>query len=501
MATNYEILMSCTRKQMAAFINSLVKKEVSRYIDWNAWLLSEDPEPPYIGEPAFMKDGNTETPCYLLEETEENGETFRTVFMPGAKGEIRKEILPAHFVRKETELIYPAAPLPDLSEEEVREVDDESSFILETLLEETEKEADDLDEIIKESLDFKLEEELNPNDIPSSEEEAEVIPEEISEAEAEELPEIVADDEVLIEEDEEPAVEETPAEEEENSAEEIPEAQEDEIDFSILQQLEDEVLAADRAEEEKTSSLRFDDLWAIAPAAAAAPVQEEDPAEEKEEPQSEEEETVDFFEAQDKAAAANDDNDYYSRGRIELLKESLFDDEDEPPLGTGDLVFMETTAIQLDPSHRETIPAAADLDEGIRFADVKIPKKIIETAEKAESTSSLELGEDEDADSFFEKLKDLSEAEEPQTDPDDLNLELLKKESAELIKKKTHDAEEEEAEENPEEEELDFRSATLAQLLIDKKKTSMLYDPNDPEDQELPTIAFSALNNEEEEMF
>ena len=38
-------------------------------------------------------------------------------------------------------------------------------------------------------------------------------------------------------------------------------------------------------------------------------------------------------------------------------------------------------------------------------------------------------------------------------------------------------------------------------LLIDKKKTSMLYDPNDPEDQELPTIAFSAIDNDEEQMF
>ena len=66
MATNYEILMSLTRKQMNAFINSLVNKEVSRYIDWGAWLGSEDPQPPYIGEAAFLKENDGETACYLL---------------------------------------------------------------------------------------------------------------------------------------------------------------------------------------------------------------------------------------------------------------------------------------------------------------------------------------------------------------------------------------------------------------------------------------------------
>ena len=216
-----------------------------------------------------------------------------------------------------------------------------------------------------------------------------------------------------------------------------------------------------------------------------------------EEEQPEEDEVVDFFDEQDRAAAS--EPDYYSRGRIELLKEALFDDYDEPPLGTGDLVFQETTAIEID-RNEQKLPEAAELDEGIAFADVKIPEKMIETAKKAESTSSMELQEDEDADSFFDRFRELTESEPEDDATAELDLEELKKESSVLGHLADKNAQKE-PEKTPEEEERDFRSDTLAMLLIDKKKTSMLYDPNDPEDQELPTIAFSAIDNEEEQMF
>ena len=223
--------------------------------------------------------------------------------------------------------------------------------------------------------------------------------------------------------------------------------------------------------------------------------QEKTEAPAQQEPQ-EEDEVVDFFEARDKEAAKNPD--YYSRGRIELLKESLFDDEEEPPLNTGDLVFQETTAIEIDPN-KNKLPEAADLDEGIAFAEVQIPEEMIETAEKAESTSSLELEEDEDADAFFERVSRLAESGKDDDETSELDLEEIKRQSSLLAKDGSSGKEDEDK--SPEEAERDFRSDTLAQLLIDKKKLSMLYDPNDPEDQELPTIAFSALNSEEEQMF
>ena len=68
MATNYEILTGLSKKQMAAFINSLVKKEVSRYIDWNAWLNSEDPEPPHPNKLSVSPSPNAASivPVFLI---------------------------------------------------------------------------------------------------------------------------------------------------------------------------------------------------------------------------------------------------------------------------------------------------------------------------------------------------------------------------------------------------------------------------------------------------
>jgi len=626
MATNYEILMSLSKKQMAAFIHSLVNKEVSRYIDWNAWLLSENPEPPYRGEAAFLKEDGQETECFLLEENEENGVRTRTVFIPGEKGNVILKQMEAHFVRKASEAIYPAAPLPELDEEELKAAADESDLVLESLLNETEQEAEALDQLINESIDLGLEEktetpqpeetaaeetaqpeEVTPAAEPEPEEpqlpetEAETDPEiEIPQVkfdeietieqtddeikaekavieEDDEIPDIAlseiiaeaspleeepglpenlplteADDEPLsFEEPEEddlvlpPYTQMTPAEErtrqleiqallfddddeDEQPMQEKPEPvitkaeaepvteepelvkeepqpavvepepetaeEEDDLfdfDLSLLDELDSAVLAAEQKETEATSSLNFKDLQT-----AETPVKEpEEPVSEEEQP--EEDEVVDFFDEQDRAAAS--EPDYYSRGRIELLKESLFDDYDEPPLGTGDLVFQETTAIEID-RNEQKIPEAADLDEGIAFADVEIPEKMIETAKKAESTSSMELQEDEDADSFFDRFRELTESEPEDDATAELDLEELKKESS-VLGRLADRNEQNEPEKTPEEEERDFRSDTLAMLLIDKKKTSMLYDPNDPEDQELPTIAFSAIDNEEEQMF
>lgn len=577
MATNYEILMSLTRKQMNAFINSLVNKEVSRYIDWGAWLGSEDPQPPYIGEAAFLKENDGETACYLLEEKEENGLRTRTVFIPSDKGTIINKTVEAHFVRKQSEPIYPAPPLPELSEEEVNAVADESDFVLESLLSEAQEEADALDDIINASMDTSLEdlkpqplesepetepEPVQPDEQPAvteeevtepepeepepepepeitepepeeSEPEPEVEPAEEAEEELtfadvpydeeieepaqpekqEELPLIEEDDQILTPDAEEDELPDLPSsysnpgfsdlrlqkqlhellfDDEEDEIKAEPAADDlDDLDLSLLEQLENEVLAADRAESEATSSMNFDDLISEnlndAQEKAEAPVQQKP---------EEEDEVVDFFEARDKEAAKNPD--YYSRGRIELLKESLFDDEEEPPLNTGDLVFQETTAIEIDPN-KNKLPEAADLDEGIAFAEVQIPEEMIETAEKAESTSSLELEEDEDADAFFERVSRLAESGKDDDETSELDLEEIKRQSSLLAKDGTSGKEDEDK--SPEEAERDFRSDTLAQLLIDKKKLSMLYDPNDPEDQELPTIAFSALNSEEEQMF
>ncbi len=107
MSTNYEMLLGLSQKQMSSFIRSLITKEASKYIDWNAWLGSEDPEPPYIGRPAFVNAEETENPCMMLEETETDGHLYRTIYRLLPKGMVEKETLPAYQVRLEDEDEYP----------------------------------------------------------------------------------------------------------------------------------------------------------------------------------------------------------------------------------------------------------------------------------------------------------------------------------------------------------------------------------------------------------
>ena len=125
------------------------------------------------------------------------------------------------------------------------------------------------------------------------------------------------------------------------------------------------------------------------------------------------------------------------------------------------------------------------------FADFELPEDVFEAANRAEATSSIELGVEEDADSFFERLKALSEESEAETSEEE-------KPAAE----ETEEAEEEEPEEiNPGEETIGLRSVELKRFLSDIKKESMLFDPDDPEDQELPTIAFSSMVSDKDKMF
>ena len=154
MATNYEILMSLSRKQMSSFIRSLVTKDASKYIDWASWLNSEDPEPSYIGKPAFTRDGEGERACYLLEETDDNGKIVRTIYTLLDKGEVRKETLPVYLVRTADEETYQPAPLPEISEEAIDEAVIAQEEIVEELLSEAEAENTipemTIDEIISE---------------------------------------------------------------------------------------------------------------------------------------------------------------------------------------------------------------------------------------------------------------------------------------------------------------------------------------------------------------
>ena len=591
MATNYEILMNLSQKQMAAFIRSLVNKDVSRYIDWASWLNSEDPDPSYIGEEAFVRRGDIEIPCRFLEEGDENGDRTRTVFFLLDKGGISRESYPAHLVRKASESIYPSAPLIALSEEELREAAEENDSITEEILAEAEAEEQALDDLINESISLEADDELllNPEpaeEIPEpepaytgtqdaeeefAEEEAEAEepaveyeeqPEEepVFDEEDDEIPDLdfeededIADPEIFTEEKEEvqepePEPEETftfdeeeeeipdfslEEEEKEQAAEravpvmsldqllfgdnddddevppedeavlpvktEEPQTEPEEIEeetvtepepepeekLSVLDDDEDEIWkdlesqiqAADRAEEEATNSLRFDDLWSVSPRDMKT---EEQPA--AEEPQEPEEESI--FEDDD-----NDEgNEFFSRGRIEMLKEELFDDDEEPPLHTGDLVFRETTAIEVPRSMVKKKEPEAEPVFDAEPADFTVPKAE-ESKGPKHAEPDFELGPEDDADTFFDRLMKLSEEDgEEEEDTQDGILAATSE-----FRNLKYD----EPEDMDELEEDEFRSAGFKRFLSDIKRESMLYDPDDPEDQELPTIAFSAMSEDD----
>lgn len=739
MATNYEILMSCSRKQMAAFINSLVNKEVSRYIDWNSWLRSEDPEPVYFGTDAFFKEDGGETACRLLEETEEDGRAMRSVYMILDKGGIRKETVPAWLVRKADEESYPASPLPEISEEEILQTATESDSILEELLAEAEiaaaavtaesvpaeepavieeapveteplpeePQAEELpaeeeesqaepefpaEEPFSQDVIFEEDEDELPEIvtgaieiIPDAEavkepqEEAEPAAEEISEPAAEEIPaenpEPAAElnlDELLFDSEEEtpaeepaktepqpasepqaeaaeaaeeikePAAEETPAEIPEpaeepaedlpevtagtqEEAEEIPELPEktaaDEMEFTAELDLDEllfgdgeeinaeneaayleatrelsledvsaaEVKVTEAAEETVTEdteaddlqfdidedapvmaetekhavaevqedkdvsldellfgdekadedspavklnepgedefsdisldSLLFEDVEAAAEKAEAAQAEaemnlpleamlEENGSEPAEEPadvevddeiwkafedaigeadkaeeevvkniRSSAEEAEEKSEPEETGETDEDEgNEFFSKGRIEMLKESLFDDEDQPPVGTGDLVFRETTAIEFPRN-----PSDGDFPQEHEPAvQAPAPKHMAKKPEAA-----AEKKEKAEPESFYSRLKKMNEESEAKADDKGDTFSRIFDEP------------------NPfeEEEEADFRSDGLKRFLDDIKRESMLYDPDDPEDQELPTIAFSPMDESKEKMF
>ncbi len=95
MPTNYIRLLNCNKNEMEMFIRSIVSKEASSYVDWHAWMSSENPEVTYIGKPANYKDENGEShPCRVLKETEEDGKVIRHVFIVKAKGKVERLQLP-----------------------------------------------------------------------------------------------------------------------------------------------------------------------------------------------------------------------------------------------------------------------------------------------------------------------------------------------------------------------------------------------------------------------
>ena len=148
MSSNYIRLLNCNKSEMELFIRSIVTKEASAYVDWHAWMSSEDPEVTYIGQAAHYKDEDgAGHPCRILKETEEDGKIIRHIFIVEAKGKVTRMSLPKERV---------IAPGEEDTRTEISdsEIDDILAAIEEAAALEEEQEALDIAESIVQDLEM-----------------------------------------------------------------------------------------------------------------------------------------------------------------------------------------------------------------------------------------------------------------------------------------------------------------------------------------------------------
>ena len=114
MSSNFERLQNSSRRQMEAFIRSIVSKRASAFIDWHAWLSSDDPDVTFLGEDAIYKnDDGSERECrFLKEETDEDGLLCRHIYFFDDDGDVTDMKVRADRVRKLTEDTFPVVEEP-----------------------------------------------------------------------------------------------------------------------------------------------------------------------------------------------------------------------------------------------------------------------------------------------------------------------------------------------------------------------------------------------------
>ncbi len=115
MSSNYERLQSCSSRQLEAFIRSIVSNRASEYVDWHAWMSSDDPDVTFLGEDAIYKnDDGTERECrFLKEETHDDGLPYRQVYFFEEDGDVTALTARADRVRKASEEAFPVVEAPE----------------------------------------------------------------------------------------------------------------------------------------------------------------------------------------------------------------------------------------------------------------------------------------------------------------------------------------------------------------------------------------------------
>ena len=513
MATNYERLVQCTKEELSYFFDSLVHKPASAYVDWDLWLNSEDPEAPYIGEEAFFLDGEEELKCRFLEEKEINGEKHRTFYCVLPKGEVRKETIPSHLVRLATEEEYPEEdPLRKLINQSVNEYtteQDYSSYIFAnpgTTIEKTASIPQPVIEEPQEEIVLTLEdEELSP--IPESEEIVEIENEEPL------IEEVIEIEEPIIEETIEPVIEEPAIEEtaeivvEDVMAIEADTLDEADMELEVVEPMleENTEIAIEDSTIENTAEIAIEDPTIE----NTAEIVVEDVMAIDEEPLP----SIEVSEAEE-----------YTN-KIEGLLDSLPTSEEtsyDETIVLNDLSNLSSDETVLDDSiSLETDISEDAVDETIVFdtiSDVELPQPeeeleaydetiVISSLDELKNFESNPVKVDEvsieesvdtlEADSSFDKTDEydlekelanfentLTELENVVNDPGS-SLELT---NSHAINTSSIIQEYE-----------DETDVELHDLLDDIKSRSTLFDPENPEDRELPTIAFMAMNPHDED--
>ena len=476
MATNYERLVKCTQEQLEFFFDSLVHKPASAYVDWAKWLGSEDPEAPYVGEEAFYLVNGEEKSCRYLEETDINSETHRVIYEVLPKGEVMKEALPAHLVRLATEETYPEEdPLRKLISNSVAEYTSEQNFSNYlytnpgTNIEKTNSIPTQNEEVVIEELEIVDEESVLEDTL----DELEIVEEE------NELEDTLDELEIVEEENElEDTLDELEIVEEDNELEDTLDELEIVEEESVLEDTLDELEIADEPVKEEIVLTLHPEL---------------------DEPVKEDAMAIDELDLpsenvhEDAGELTNKINDILNElentdpSGSTIVIENLKTLEEEP----HEDLTMVIEEIE-EPSMEETINLDTVVEEEAPLEETIVIDKL---EDLKEDTYALDDSAVLLTDNELEKIDDLevelanfestlSELESIVNDPGS-SMELTNSHvlnMAETIQETEEDTDVE-----------------LHDLLDDIKTRSTLFDPEDPEDRELPTIAFMAMNPGEDE--
>ena len=102
--TNRERLNRMPQEDFAAFLKKVRSDPLADYMNWDAWLLAEDPAPIYAGKDGYLypekgcrDGGDAPRPCRILSDTNVKGKAYRKILLDG-----RVYYIPAYRIKEES---------------------------------------------------------------------------------------------------------------------------------------------------------------------------------------------------------------------------------------------------------------------------------------------------------------------------------------------------------------------------------------------------------------